>query len=70
MDYGEDKVASVITEVITRLNAVGETRVRPFSTGGGFSRTGCDWHLNLEDDRRIAETLQSFIERNPDLWDQ
>jgi len=44
--------------------------VRPFSTGGGFARTGCDWHLNLEDDRRIAATLEAFIERNPDLWGQ
>lgn len=70
MDYGEDKVASVIAEVIARLNAVGETRVRPFSTGGGFSRAGCDWHLNLEDDHRIAEMLEVFIEHNLGLWGQ
>jgi len=68
MDYGEDRIAAAVTEVIKRLNAAGETRVAPFSTGDGFALTGCDWHLNLKDDNRIRDSLITYIDAHPALW--
>ena len=68
LDYGEDEVGKDVAEVIKRLNADGETRVMPFSTGGGFEQTGCDWHLSTNDDKRISASLITFIDAHPDLW--
>ncbi len=68
MNYGEERIANAITEVISRLNAAGEARVAPFSAGSGFERTGCDWHLSLKDDQRISHSLISYIDARPDLW--
>ncbi len=68
LDYGEDEVGKDVAEVIKRLNAEGETRVMPFSTGGGFEQTGCDWHLSTNDDKRISASLITFLDAHPDLW--
>ena len=67
-DYGEPEIISDIAEVIKRLNADGETRVAPFSAGSGFELTGCDWHLNTADDKRISATLIAYLDAHPDLW--
>lgn len=68
MDYGEERVAAALTEIIKRLNAASETRVTSLSTGGGFELTGCDWHLNTADDKRISATLIAYIDAHPELW--
>jgi lysophospholipase L1-like esterase len=67
-NYGEPEIISDITEVIKRLNADGETRVAPFSAGSNFERTGCDYHLNTADDKRISATLIAYLDAHPDLW--
>ena len=68
MDYGEARVGTAITEVIKRLNAAGETRVAALDVGSGFALTGCDWHLNTADDRRISASLIAYIDAHPELW--
>ena len=68
MDYGETRVAAAITEVIKRLNAAGESRVASLDVGGGFALTGCDWHLNTADDKRISASLITYIDAHPELW--
>ncbi len=68
MDYGKDRVANAITEVIKRLNAAGETRVASLDVGKGFALTGCDWHLNTADDKRITDSLIAYIDAHPELW--
>ena len=67
-NYGEAEIISDIAEVIKRLNADGETRVAPFNAGSNFERTGCDWHLNTADDRRISATLIAYLDAHPELW--
>jgi lysophospholipase L1-like esterase len=67
-DYGEPEIISDITEVIKRLNADGETRIAPFNAGSGFELTGCDYHLNTADDKRISATLIAYIDAHPELW--
>ena len=68
VDYGEDEVHADVAEVIKRLTADGENRVSPYTAGSGFNRTGCDWHLNLVDDKRIADGLTTYIDAHPALW--
>ncbi len=68
LNYGEDEVGKDVDEVVKRLAADGETRVTPYSTGAGFAQTGCDWHLDLNDDRRIATGLITYLDAHPDLW--
>lgn len=68
MDYGEDRVVAAIAEVIKRLNAAGETRVAALDVGSGFALTGCDWHLNTTDDKRISDSLIEYIDAHPELW--
>jgi lysophospholipase L1-like esterase len=68
MNYGEDRVGAATTEVIKRLNAAGETRLASFSVGSGFELTGCDWHLNTTDDKRISASLITYIDAHPELW--
>ncbi len=68
MAYGEDEVIADTAEVMKRLNAGGETRVATFSVGKGFELTGCDWHLNLNDDKRITDSLIGYFDAHPDLW--
>ena len=68
MDYGEARVGTAITEVIKRLNAAGETRVASLDVGSGFALTGCDWHLNTTDDKRISASLIAYIDAHPGLW--
>ncbi|WP_303832375.1 SGNH/GDSL hydrolase family protein [Asticcacaulis taihuensis] len=68
MNYGEARVATAITEVIKRLNAAGETRVAALDVGSGFALTGCDWHLNTADDKRISASLIAYIDAHPELW--
>lgn len=68
MAYGEDEVISDTAEVMKRLNADGETRVATYSVGGGFELTGCDWHLNVKDDKRITDSLIGYFDARPELW--
>jgi lysophospholipase L1-like esterase len=67
-DYGEPEVLADVTEVIKRLKADGETRIDLFNAGSNFELTGCDWHLNLADDKRISDTLITYLDAHPELW--
>lgn len=67
-DYGEPEVLANINEVIKRLKADGETRIDLFNAGSNFELTGCDWHLNLADNKRISDTLIAYLDAHPALW--
>ena len=68
MDFNELTLPHDILAVIARLKADGEKHVVAFSPGGSFEQTGCDWHLSLNDHRRIADGLAGLIEAHPELW--
>ena len=67
-DYGEPEVLANINVVIKRLKSDGETRIDLFNAGSSFELTGCDWHLNLADNKRISQTLITYLDAHPELW--
>ena len=68
MDYGEPALIPAIARIAERLRADGETRILTWSAGTGLEQTGCDWHLSLNDHRRISDGLIRFIDRQADIW--
>lgn len=68
MDYGEPALIPALAAVAAQLKADGETRVVTWSAGTGFEQTGCDWHLSLNDHKRISDGLAAFIDQHPDIW--
>lgn len=66
--YGQERVRSALQVVLDRLAAAGDTRAALLDVGSGFALTGCDWHLNLDDDRRIAATVERYLDQHPDIW--
>ncbi len=67
--YGEDRVRSALGVILDRLKQSGETRADVLDVGGDFARTGCDWHLNLDDDKKVAARLEAYLDQHPDDWD-
>lgn len=69
MDFNEPTLPAMLGEVAGRLKAAGDDRVWLYHPGGGdFEQTGCDWHLNLNDHKRLAAGLEAFIESQPGIW--
>ena len=69
MDYNEDTLPATLAEIAAELKAQGETRVLLYHPGGGpFEQTGCDWHLSLNDHKRLASGLEAFIDAQSDIW--
>lgn len=66
-DYEGPKVSPHVQAVIAAMKAGGETRIDSV-TLGDFTVTGCHWHLDLNDHRRISAQLNRWIESHPDLW--
>ncbi len=66
--YGQDEIRADLDTIIGRLKQTGETRVDRLDVGTGFNLTGCDWHLNLDDDKRIAATVDAYLDQHPDYW--
>jgi hypothetical protein len=66
--YGNPHTVEDDTEVVRRLRADGDTRIMLYNTGGHLQQTACYSHLNLEDNRRVAAGLISYIDAHPDFW--
>ncbi|ESQ87233.1 hypothetical protein ABAC460_20910 [Asticcacaulis sp. AC460] len=67
MNYDGPKVAPHLDAVVAAMKAGGEARIDSL-TMGDFALTGCHWHLDLNDHRRISTQLNTWIEAHPDLW--
>ena len=70
MDYGEPQLIPALADIAARLKADGDNRILTWSAGTGFEQTGCDWHLSLNDHKRIAAGLETFIDAQPNIWSQ
>ncbi len=68
MDYGEPELIPDLQTITADLTAAGDTRILTFSPGTNFEQTGCDWHLSLNDHKRIASGLEAFIDSHPTIW--
>lgn len=68
MDYGEPPLITALARIADALKADGETRVRLWSAGTAFEQTGCDWHLSLNDHKRISAGLTAYIDSLPGFW--
>ncbi len=66
--YGEDEVRSDLDIILARLKQAGETRADRLDVGTGFARMGCDWHLNLDDDKTVAGRVETYLNQHPDDW--
>ncbi|EGF90812.1 lipolytic enzyme, G-D-S-L [Asticcacaulis biprosthecium C19] len=66
-NYDGPKVAPHVDAVVAAMKAGGETRVDSV-TLGEFALTGCHWHLDLNDHRKISAQLTQWIDTHPDLW--
>lgn len=68
MSYGEDEVSNDIAVVTSRLKADGIDRLGFFNAALDYAKTGCDWHLNTDDDKKISDALVTWIDQQPDIW--
>ncbi len=68
MDYGEPQLIPALAQIAAQLKTDGDNRILTWSAGTGFEQTGCDWHLSLNDHKRIASGLEAFIDAQADIW--
>ena len=68
MDYGEPQLIPALADIAARLKTDGDDRILTWSAGTGFEQTGCDWHLSLNDHKRIAAGLETFIDAHANIW--
>ncbi len=66
--YGQDEIRSDLDTIVGRLKKAGETRIDRLDVGGDFARMGCDWHLNLDDDKKVASAVEAYLDQHPDVW--
>ena len=66
--YGQDEVRADLDAIIGRLKKAGEDRVERLDVGGDFARMGCDWHLNLDDDKKVAAAVETYLDQHSDFW--
>ncbi len=69
VDYGEPELIPDLATIAAKARADGDNRVLTWSAGNHFEQTGCDWHLNVNDHKRIASDLEAFIDAHPGLWE-
>jgi len=68
MDYGEPELGPDLSAIAAIAKARGDNHVLTWSAGTGFEQTGCDWHLSLNDHKRISDALIAFIDQQPGIW--
>lgn len=68
VDYGETELIPDLRSIAALAKARGDDRVLTWSAGTKFEQTGCDWHLNENDHKRIAAGLEAFIDSHPGIW--
>jgi lysophospholipase L1-like esterase len=56
-----------INAVRDRLKAAGETKVDVLEITG-FTKNACDYHPDTDDDRKISDTLITYFDTHPALW--
>jgi len=56
-----------ITAVRDRLKTDGDSRV-DFLEITGFTKNACDYHPDTDDDRKISDTLITWIDAHPGIW--
>ncbi len=68
MDYGEPELIPDLQAIAAIAKTRGDTRILTWSAGTGFEQTGCDWHLSLNDHKRIAAGLEALIDAQTGIW--
>ena len=69
VDYGEPELIPDLVAIAAIAKVRGDDRILTWSTGTSFEQTGCDWHLSVNDHKRIAADLEAFIDAHPGLWE-
>jgi lysophospholipase L1-like esterase len=64
--YEGPVVAAEVERVGEALKAGGDTRITTIGMDD-FSKNGCDWHLDIDDDKRIAQQLIAYLGGVPEL---
>ncbi len=67
--YQKPVVGEEVEKVAAKLRADGETRIDTIGMDG-FALSGCDWHLDSNDDKRISEQLTGYLNAHPELWQE
>ncbi len=69
LSYDPGRISNTIQTVMTTLQTTGESHIG-FLEVSGFTQTGCDWHLDLNDHIKVAGLVETYIDSHPDLWPQ
>lgn len=67
LDYAEGEISNDVAAAAAKLQDAGDSGV-DVVTVHGFEQTGCDWHLSLKDDQKIADALIKAIDARADIW--
>ena len=65
--YGNGEIYADYASVLETLKASGETRIGLLAASG-LARTGCNWHITIEDHEKIATSLIEFLDHQPEVW--
>ena len=68
VDYGEPELIPDLKAIAAIAKVRGDGRILTWSTGTGFEQTGCDWHLSVNDHKRIAAGLEGVIDSQFGIW--
>ncbi len=66
-DQVNGEIQAEVQKVIASLRAQGESRIA-FVPMNSLSFGGCDYHPNTADDTAVSQSLVTFIDAHPDLW--
>jgi lysophospholipase L1-like esterase len=67
IDWRDQESIVEVPKVVEQLTATGDRRVA-FVPIRDLAMNGCHFHPSVDDDRKIAETLISFIDSHPEVW--
>ena len=66
-DQVNGEIQTEVKNVIAALQTQGESRIA-FIPMNALSFGGCDWHPTTADDAKVSQSLITFIDAHPELW--
>jgi len=66
-DQVDGEIQSEVKKALAAIQAAGETRIT-FLPMNNLNFGGCDYHPDTDDDRKISDTLITWIDAHPGIW--